>query len=200
MSTPNASPTVLLFDLGGVIVPWVGIDAISRLTGLNNAQVSQKFETSDILYAYQIGGCSDAEFCEEMLKVFGFNMSLSEVETAWRSWVYQPFKDTLETLAKLRPQYTLGCLSNTNALHWKDMAFLEDVLDYPMASHILKQVKPDREIYKTAHDVLGVSAENIWFFDDTLANVKAAQAYGFTAFHVDKTKGVLPNLKMLGLI
>ncbi len=200
MSTPNASPIVLLFDLGGVIVPWVGIDAISRLTGLSNAQVSEKFETSDILYAYQIGGCSDAEFCEEMLKVFGFNMSLSEVETAWRSWVHQPFKDTLETLAKLRPQYTLGCLSNTNAMHWADMAFLEDVLDCPMASHILKQVKPDREIYKTAHDVIGVSAENIWFFDDTLANVKAAQAYGFTAFHVDKTKGVLPNLKTLGLI
>jgi len=127
-------------------------------------------------------------------------MSLSEVETAWRSWVHQPFKDTLETLAKLRPQYTLGCLSNTNAMHWADMAFLEDVLDCPMASHILKQVKPDREIYKTAHDVIGVSAENIWFFDDTLANVKAAQAYGFTAFHVDKTKGVLPNLKTLGLI
>ena len=176
---PTPSPTVLLFDLGGVLVPWVGFEAIAKLTGLSGPQISDKFETSEILYAYQIGGCSDDEFCEEMLSVFNFDMNLSEFKSAWRAWVLDPYKGTLDALDKLRPKYTLACLSNTNALHWDDMTFLGNRLDCPMASHILGQVKPDLKFYKTAHDILGVSAENIWFFDDTLANVDAAKIYGF---------------------
>ena len=44
------------------------------------------------------------------------------------------------------------------------------------------------------------SVEDIWFFDDTLANIDGAIAVGLTAFHVDREVGVLPLLREIGLI
>ena len=46
---------------------------------------------------------------------------------------------------------------------------------------------------------MNCNIEDMWFFDDTLANIDGARAVGLTAFHVDRKVGVLPLLKELGL-
>ena len=47
---------------------------------------------------------------------------------------------------------------------------------------------------------MDVNPSDIWFFDDTQANVDAANVVGMTAFHVDRTVGVIPLLKELELL
>jgi len=77
---------------------------------------------------------------------------------------------------------------------------LDDVFDFPFASHHLQEVKPDAVCYIKALKIMDAAPEDVWFFDDTLANIDAARALGIRAFHVDRRVGVLPLLKELRLI
>jgi len=77
---------------------------------------------------------------------------------------------------------------------------LKDIFDFPLASHHLQEAKPDKACYIKALDIMDAAPEDVWFFDDTLANIDAAREIGLTAYHVDRRLGVIPNLKTLGLI
>lgn len=201
---PALKPKILLFDLGGVIVPWTGIGAIEQLTGLSAEQIGKKFSGSDIISAYEIGQCSDDEFAREMISQFNFDMDLNGFKAAWQSWVLAPYAGTLDMFSQLRPDYHLACLSNTNALHWAGLDYLYEHLDCAMASHELGLAKPNPEIYQRAYEILGgdanIAPEDIWFFDDSPVNVTAAAHYGFSSFQVDSQYGVIPTLKRLELI
>jgi len=111
-------PKVLLFDLGGVIVRWVGLDELSQITGLSRDKVSLRFATSPIFRAYEIGQCDDDVFVETLIADFNLQISRPEVKVLWNSWVQESYPGTKDMLTELRKTYTIACLSNTNALHW----------------------------------------------------------------------------------
>ena len=192
-----------MFDLGGVIVNWVGIDAIAQLTGLTREAVTNRFSASDIFSAYEIGQCNDDIFAQELIAQFELTVSLSEAKAMWNSWVQESYSGTKEALIKLRQDYTLACLSNTNALHWAHLPThikLDDYFDHSYASHLINAAKPNAESYLIPIQDMGVNPSDIWFFDDTLVNVDAAKSVGMTAYHVDRDVGVTPTLQSLGLL
>lgn len=194
---------VLLFDLGGVIVPWVGHDYLIERFDLSREDVIDRLSDSEIFNAYERGECSDVIFCQEMVSLFDFAISAEEFAELWTSWVLPPYPKTLETLAKLKPHYTLACLSNTNALHWAhldDMLSLEDVFEYRFASQLMGVAKPDPLSFQIPLQEMNVLADQVIYFDDTIVNVKAARKAGIEAHHVDREKGVIPVLKSLKLV
>ena len=197
----SALPKILLFDLGGVIVPWVGTEALAAANSITGEQVAARFDSSEILSAYECGLVSDTDFLEELRRVF--NLPNTDIAALWNSWILPPFPGTLEVLAELKTRFTLGCLSNTNALHWthlNTMFSTHDTFDFPFASHHLQAAKPDAACYMNALKIMGAAPEVVWFFDDSLANIDAAHALGLTAYHVDRAVGVVPLLKQLKLI
>ena len=192
-----------MFDLGGVIVRWVGIDAIAQLTGLTREAVIKRFSASDIFSAYEIGQCNDDIFAQELIAQFELTVSLSDAKAMWNSWVQESYSGTKEALIKLRQDYTLACLSNTNALHWTHLPThikLDDYFDHSYASHLINAAKPNAESYLIPIQDMGVNPSDIWFFDDTLVNVEAAKSVGMMAYHVDQDVGVIPTLQSLGLL
>ena len=102
----------------------------------------------------------------------------------------------------IRDSFTIACLSNTNSLHWTHLNAvfnLDDTFHYAFASHHIHEAKPDTASYLMPIKTMNCNIEDVWFFDDTLANIDGARAVGLTAFHVDRKVGVLPLLKELGL-
>ena len=197
----NTLPKILLFDLGGVIVPWVGTEALAAANHITHEQVAARFNSSEILSAYERGLVSDADFLAEFPRVF--DLPDTDIAALWNSWVLPPFPGTLKVLAELKTRFTLGCLSNTNSLHWthlNTMFSTHDTFDFPFASHHLQEAKPDAGCYMKALKIMGAAPEDVWFFDDTLGNIKAARVLGLTAYHVDRRVGVLPILRDLQLI
>ncbi len=196
-------PKVLLFDLGGVIVRWTGLEELSALTGLSRDEVLATFELSDIFKAYQIGQCDDATFITALISEFKLDKSPIEMTRLWQIWVGETYIGIKEALTTLRQNHTIACLSNTNALHW---AWLENHIatasyfDYSYASHLIKAAKPDPESYHIPIQGMGISPSDIWFFDDTMENIEAAKAVGMQAFHVDRKFGVIPVLQALNLL
>lgn len=196
-------PKVLLFDLGGVIVRWVGLDELSRMTGLTRDDVGIQFATSPIFKAYEIGECDDDVFADTLIADFNLKLSRVEAKDLWNSWVQESYTGTKEMLTKLRGKYTLACLSNTNALHWEHLPThikLDNFFDHSYASHLINAAKPSPESYQMPIQDMGVTPSDIWFFDDTLINVEAAKSIGMKAYHVDRTLGVIPTLQALDLI
>ena len=82
----------------------------------------------------------------------------------------------------------LGILSNTCPAHWEfvtqgrfrilNACFREFILSYEVRS-----MKPDREIYDAAIQAAGVAPDEIFFMDDRIENVQAANAAGLDAVH-----------------
>jgi len=181
-------PKILLFDLGGVIVPWVGIEALAEFNDIPHEEVSDRFARNEIFRDFERGQASEADFLKELPRAF--DLPDGDVADLWNSWVHAPFPGILSALSTLKSKFTLGCLSNTNSLQFH----------FPFASHHLQEAKPDEACFTKAVNIMGAAPENVWFFDDSSANIEAAQALGLTAYHVDRRVGVLPVLKKLKLI
>lgn len=196
-------PKVLLFDLGGVIVRWVGLDELARIKGLSREDVATRFAASAIFQAYETGQCSDDIFIDALITDFNLDISRADGKALWNSWVQETYTGTKNMLTKLRQSYTLACLSNTNALHWAHLAVhikLDDFFDYSYASHLINAAKPNARSYEIPIEDMSVTPSDIWFFDDTLINVEAAKSVGMQAYHVDRNVGVIPTLQSLGLL
>jgi putative hydrolase of the HAD superfamily len=194
---------VLLFDLGGVIVPWVGIESLMERQGVSRGTIVEMFAQSETFNAYEAGQCDDLTFSREMVELFDMDMPAEAFGALWNSWVHPPFPNTLKTLKTLRQNYTLACLSNTNALHWahlNEIVQLDEIFDYCFASHIMGVAKPAPRSFQIPLEKMDVSTSNVVYFDDTTLNVEAAREQGIETYHVDRRKGVLPVLKALKLI
>lgn len=194
---------VLLFDLGGVIVPWVGIENLMERQGASRETIVGIFAQSKTFNAYEAGQCDDLTFTREMTELFDMDMTPEAFAALWNSWVHPPFPDTLETLKALKETYTLACLSNTNALHWahlNEIVRLGSVFDYCFASHIMGVAKPAPRSFQIPLEKMDVPASKVLYFDDTMINVEAAREQGLETHHVDRRKGVLPVLRQLEII
>jgi len=203
MTTANTPrPKALLFDLGGVVVQWRGIDALCDLTGWSSDDVLNTFKGSALCEAHELGQCDDDAFIDEIRKIFDLSLSHSAMKTAWMDWLGAPYPGIADVLKSLKSQYVTACLSNTNALHWRVLAVdiaTDRHFHFTFASHLMHLAKPDTEIYLSVIEKMHVSPCEIWFFDDSLSNVEAAQEVGMSAFHVDKSVGVIPTLEALQL-
>ena len=113
-----SKPKVLLFDLGGVIVRWVGLDELAKITGRPRETVIDQFAGSDIFNTYETGQCGDDEFAAELNQLFDLGLALKDTKSLWNSWVQESYDGTKDMLSELRKDYRIACLSNTNALHW----------------------------------------------------------------------------------
>jgi len=95
--------------------------------------------------------------------------------------------ETEKLMADLRAAgFKIGILSN---IVKPFLAFALDeipvfkVPDAAVFSCEVDAVKPEEKIYRILCEALGCAADEIVFFDDTVANVEGAEKFGIHAFH-----------------
>ena len=96
---------------------------------------------------------------------------------------------------RLNGRHHLACLSNTNVLHWQRFPEFPALFHTCFASHQMGIVKPDPEAFAHVLETLKVSGKEVYFFDDLLPNVEAAQSAGINAFHVKGFAHIEPILR-----
>ena len=137
-----ASPKVLLFDLGGVLVDACGLRELPQLLAqpMPPADLRHKWVSSPAVERFETGRCSTDEFAATFTEEWGLRLQRVDFIARFQSWVGAPYPGTAELLSALRSRYTLACLSNTNAAHWeklRQMDGLRLVLERPFVSHQL---------------------------------------------------------------
>jgi HAD superfamily hydrolase (TIGR01509 family) len=106
--------------------------------------------------------------------------ALPGVHEAW-GMAQGPIAANIEIIARLRPAYRLGILSNADLTlreRLKDGLGIHHWFDDVVCSAEVGLAKPDRAIYALACARLGVPAAACVFVDDHEPNVRAAEEAG----------------------
>lgn len=113
---------VLIFDLGGVLVENEMFDQLPRMSARNLAgdELKSRWLRSRAVRTFELGRCSPREFASSLVDEFRLTVSPGEFVSAFSAWPTGFSAGAVELLRKLRSQYVVGCLSNSNELHWTD--------------------------------------------------------------------------------
>ena len=196
------TPSLLLFDLGGVLVRNVGFERLNALlpAALDVETLKSQLLASPSFRAFELGLSAPEDFAESFVSELNLTCSPKEFLAEFEGWPQGFYPGATELLAKLRARYKLACLSNSNSIHWKRFNGFREHFDIALSSHILNLIKPDLNCFEKALECCGVKPEQVLFFDDAIANVKAARSCGIQALHVQNFDEVQIQVKTLALL
>lgn len=187
----------LLFDLGGVIVDIERqrcVDAFVRL-GLADADTYLGEYAQKGFFMEVEDGTIDADgFHAAVRSLIPRPVTDAEIDDAFQAFIVGIPVGRLQALRRLRKSHGLYLLSNTNPIMWsgvlarefrKEGLEREDYFDGMVTSFEAKAAKPDRAIFDYTVQRLGIRPEDTTFFDDSQANIRAAEALGFEGVWVE---------------
>lgn len=197
--------STILFDLGGVLINFIGIREVAKLTPeqLSEDEARGRWISSPVLKEYESGRISTKYFANQFVEEWKLSLTPNEFLFQFKSWVRSPLNGMEKLLKDLSSDYNLACLSNTNKTHWDRMFNefgLNTLLDYHFASHIMGVMKPDPRSYELVCENMNVVPEEVIFFDDGQDNVLAARKIGMQAYQVNGIEEIRVLLKALQIL
>lgn len=205
MKDDDWDPEVILFDLGGVLVDWDGVEPLVRLSlgALDPEEARQFWICSPAVRRFERGESSPREFAEGVLAEIPLPMSPERFLEEFASWDRGLLPGARELLRDLAANFKVACLSNNNEIHWprlRDHHGLGGRFDCAYLSHEIRRVKPDVEAFQHVIADLGCAPASILYLDDSPECVSAARRSGMVAFRVSGVEGAREILARLGLL
>lgn len=196
--------TVVLFDLGNVLVEVAGYRVIADWLGESDldAVVAHWLE-SPTVQRFERGQCSVDTFASAIVGEYDIDMTPSDFITAFKGWPQGLSTGAAQLVGEVNRSSTVACFSNTNVIHWNsqtDHEQIRNMFDATFASHEIGFVKPERAAFKYVVDHLGVQPSEIVFLDDAEPNTVAARDFGiqgYRVFGVEQARAVLSDLNLL---
>jgi putative hydrolase of the HAD superfamily len=187
----------IIFDLGNVIID---LDYKSALKVIKNLVPDSAHPRIDSFYLtdfhrdYEKGLLQSDAFRNEVRAYLELDFDDQKVDDLWNCLLGKIPSERLKLIEKLRENYQVGVLSNTNLIHihavnrilQRDHGIenFDPIFDWVFLSHEMGLSKPSPEIYEKMLMELGTSADRVLFFDDLEANIKGANSVGINAVHV----------------
>ncbi len=153
---------------------------------------------------FESGECSPHEFSSGVVTEWSLPITPERFLDVFRSWPIGPFDGASNLVLEVRGRVPVGCLSNTNVVHWADQvdkwALLSN-FDFRFLSFELGRVKPDPAIFEHVAEMVPYPRDRVLFLDDIAVNVDGARSTGFVAEHVrgvDASRALLAEMGVLG--
>jgi HAD superfamily hydrolase (TIGR01509 family) len=178
----------LLFDLGGVLVD-VNQDRIfeglAQYLPDSPSDLKQRLlSVPELWEPFIVREFSPRQLTREVNRILKTGLTETQVTAAFNAELGATIETTSAVLPSLKRRTQVGCLSNTNSIHWDHLLKAYDFMshfDRRFASQLLGSAKPGREIYRKVIELLGARPDQILFFDDKVENVATAQTLGWHA-------------------
>lgn len=193
-----------VFDIGNVLIPFDFSRAIRRIAPQCGVPFTEYTpEAKRLTERYESGQISRAEFLREMFALFDYRGTEADFVAAWED-IFDENHAMTRLVARLRARYPLYLLSNTSDIHVNYFEAKFPVFAHfcgAVYSHLVRCIKPHREIFEKAIEQFGVKPEETVYIDDLPANVEGARAAGFHAICYDHTRhgDLLAELAALGI-
>jgi len=186
----------IIFDLGGVIM---NIDfkktekAFADLGFADFSQYMTQFHITTFFEEYETGKIDDAAFIKGIQQMAAVPLTEQQVVHAWNALLLDFPLERIELLEKVKQQYRIFLLSNTNALHYEAFQhtlhaltgkMLEDIFEKTYFSHVVHLRKPGMAIYQLVLDENKLDPAETLFIDDTASNFSGAEQAGIQTFHL----------------
>jgi len=176
---------LLVFDMGHVLIDfeWVAVCgqfAAAAGVSLDEFQVALAHVAT---MGYETGRVDTRGFLSRLNELLGTAMGITEFTRMWN----HEFRENIEManlLARLKGDYPLYLLSNTNENHYRFIQESFDVerhFDELILSYLVECAKPDPAIYEHVMERSGLSPSECLFVDDLEDNVRAARSLGMHA-------------------
>lgn len=196
----------VIFDLGGVIVPFdftIGYMQLEPLCEIPAEEIPVRIAETGLVRELESGHISADGFYIRLADALSLPITIEEFREIWCS-VFLP--ETLiseELMEKLSRSHKLILLSNTNSIHF-DMI----LKTYPILRHFHANVlsyevgamKPEPEIYQAAIAAAGCAPEECFFTDDILLNIDGAKQAGIDAVQFESSAQLESELRLRGII
>lgn len=182
----------IIFDFGDV---FLNLDKQSLFRQIDPALIVQKFDQFDALNKeYEVGHISTDTFIDRVLELLP-ELDRNKVERYWNGILLdfpESRLDFLEDLAKTG-KYRLFLLSNTNAMHFDFLPGhmgqdrfnrFKSGFEGFYLSHEIGLRKPGAEVFRFVLDTNGLDPGETLFIDDSIENIKGADALGIATWHL----------------
>jgi glucose-1-phosphatase len=196
-----------LFDLGNTLIKLAYervIENIRRDTSISRDSLVALLEQSGGYRDLERGEVSFAEFYDFLVERAGYRASIAELRTVWCDFFDGPVDGIEELLDRVREQYRVAFLSNSNEVHAelipRRFATLFDRDDRFIFSYRFRVAKPDPRMFKRALEVIGSLPQHVVFVDDLIENVMAARACGMQAFLFTTSEVLARELETAGIL
>lgn len=189
--------STLIFDFGGVLIRLDLAQCIQNIKALGVHGVEKylsNFGQSDFFLKFEKGEIGVTEFRNEIRKLSDLTLSDDQIDKAWCSFLCEIPNEKIELLEKLRKQYRILLLSNTNPLHIEVSAAgefakrgktIQDYFDKCYLSYEMKMTKPNEDIFLALLDDARVTPGECLFLDDGEKNIEVAERLGIQTYLVD---------------
>ena len=200
------STDALLFDLGNVVFEIDFERAMAcwaRHARCETDLLRQRF-AHDLPYRlHEIGKIGIADYFASLRTSLGIELSDGQFLEGWNAIFLDEVPGIAAALAQAAARMPVFAFSNTNPAHeacWAGryggtLAHFRKVF----VSSTIGLRKPDAAAFRFVVGDIGVPAERIVFFDDSLSNVEGARACGLQAVHVMSHADVAGTLAAMGL-
>ena len=193
-------PRVVLFDLGGVLLPFDRerrVRAIRERTGMS-AEAARAFMAGDIHQRLDRGEADEADLAAAFSALAGREVGVDEACGLILSVFEAPNTELWDLAKALSARLTVGGFSD-NPRFVRKVFPPGATLEPLFLSADLGVQKPAPEAFATVQARLGVPASDILFIDDTAANVDQARAMGWEAVAFDSNSQLFGELRARGL-
>ncbi|WP_439627091.1 HAD family hydrolase [Shinella sp.] len=200
------NPTVVVFDIGGVLIDW------------NPAYLYRKLLPDEAAVSAFLGEVCTSAWNEQFDAGRPFAEGIAAlgerhpervalIEAYWLRWhemLGGEVAGTAEILRRLKvagvPVHAISNWSAETFPRAKDIYPFLGLFDVLVVSGTEKLVKPDAAIFKRFLERARVRAEECIFIDDNAANIAAAAALGFHTEHFRTAEALEARLTALGLL
>jgi putative hydrolase of the HAD superfamily len=193
--------SVIVFDLGNVLLPFDYKPMINKLEKIeknlgynflefykNNYHIHRSFEKGEL---------PENEFIELMLSILK-NKIDKQTFCSLYSKIFTENKEVSALLPRLKENYILLLLSNTNPIHrefgWKDYLFLK-YFDKFILSYEVKSLKPEEKIYRAAESFTKKPSGEHFFIDDVREYADGAKKLGWGGVQFTSYEKLIEDLK-----
>ena len=194
----------IIFDLGGVLfnIDYLKtIDAFKKIGIPNFDSIYSQAKQSNLFDLFETGKMTEKTFIENLKKQLPPHINNKEIIDAWNAMLINLPKDRVELLKKLKHNYTIVLLSNTNETHinafeqiilkQNNLKGLEPLFNKVYYSSRIGLRKPTADCFNYVLENSKFNKNETVFFDDSIQHIEGSIAVGIKALHVDKTKTIL---------
>ncbi len=196
----------VLFDVGNVIITWHPENLYRKVIedADRRARFLSEVATSD-WHSHHDAGVPFAENRKILLALHPeYAEEIHAFDTRFEEMLGDPIPETIAVMEDLHakgvPLYALTNMPQEKAemvfSHSPVFGYFKDII----VSGVEKIIKPDPRIYDIALQRIGLPAKDIFFTDDSAANIAMAQDKGFVTHLFDDAATLRPALVAAGLL
>ena len=190
----------VIFDLGGVLFD---IDysytqkAFIALGAKEFDKLYSQQKQEGLFDEFEKGKVSPAYFRNEVKKFLPAHTSEKQVDDAWNALLIGFPAEKIKLLNRVKKQYNLFLLSNTNDIHLQAVFEMMDNLHGKgiMATLFEKEYyscqmgmrKPDSEIFEKVCSDNKLELSTTLFIDDLIQNIEGAKRFGLQTLHYNSS-------------